>query len=66
MKNSINASAEIAREKGHGIPATVFFKTAPGFIIMVSAARQGMGCFAVVVLRFAAIKLLLTVQNQTQ
>ena len=54
------------KEKGHGILATVFFKTTLGFIIMVSAARQREGRFLAEVVRLTAIKLLLNVQNQTQ
>jgi hypothetical protein len=65
MKNNMNARADMDKEKGHGIPATALCRTAPGFIIMASAARKGLGRLAVVVPGFATIILfLLTVQNQ--
>jgi hypothetical protein len=60
----MNASAEMDKEKGHGILATAFWMTAPGLIIIASAARKGLGCLAVVVPGFATINLfLLALQN---
>jgi hypothetical protein len=66
MKNSMNASAEIHKEKGHGILATAFWRTAPGFIIIANAARNGLGRLAVVVPGFATINhFLLTFRTRT-
>jgi hypothetical protein len=46
-------------EKGHGIPVTAFFNTAPGLIIMLSAIRIGLGRFTVLSPVFTAMKFLL-------